>query len=72
MWVKKETCIRKAARELLGVAKDKKHKAKDTWWWNEDVQKAIKEEGDKNWNRHRSPSNMVKYKDAEECKEIRE
>ena len=27
----------------FAVAKGKKKEPKDTWWWNEDVQKAIKE-----------------------------
>jgi hypothetical protein len=31
MWVKMATCIRKMASKV------------DTWWWTEDVQKAIKE-----------------------------
>ena len=42
MWVKMGTCIRKVAREVLGVTKGKKPEAKGTWWWNEDVQRAIK------------------------------
>ena len=40
---KMATHIRKVAREVLGVAKGKKKEPKDTWWWNEDVQKVIKE-----------------------------
>lgn len=60
------TCIRKVAREVLGVTKSKKPEAKDTWWWNEDVQKAIKEKKEcyKRWHHDRSTSNMVKYKEA--------
>lgn len=50
MWVKMAFCIRKVAREVLGVTKGKKQEPKDTWWWNEDVQKAIKEECYKCWH----------------------
>jgi hypothetical protein len=66
MWVKKATCTRKVAREVqvLEATKGKKHEAKDTWWWNEDVQSAIKEECYKSWHHNRSTNNMVKYKEA--------
>ena len=43
MWEKMATCIRKVASEVLGVTKGSGCNSKDTWWWNEDVQKAIKE-----------------------------
>ena len=45
------------------MRKVKKHEGKDTWWWNEDVQKAIKEKDFyKSWHHARSTSNMAKYK----------
>jgi hypothetical protein len=43
MWMKMVTCIRKVALEELGVTKGGKYETKETWWWNEKVQKAIKE-----------------------------
>jgi hypothetical protein len=43
MWVKMATCIRKVALEVFGVTKGSSGESKDTWWWTEDVQKAIKE-----------------------------
>ena len=43
MWVKMATCIRKVASEVFGVNKGSRGEPKDTWWWTEDVQKAIKE-----------------------------
>jgi hypothetical protein len=43
MWMKKVTCIRKVALEEFGVTKGGKHEAKETWWWNEKAQNAIKE-----------------------------
>jgi hypothetical protein len=66
MWVKMVTCIRKVARDVVGVTKGKKHETKDTWWWNEDVQKAFEEKKEcyKSWHHNRSTSNIVKYKEA--------
>jgi hypothetical protein len=43
MWVKMATFIRKVASEVFGVTKGGSVEPKDTWWWTEDVQKAIKE-----------------------------
>ncbi|ONM53905.1 Retrovirus-related Pol polyprotein LINE-1 [Zea mays] len=43
MWVKMATCIRKVVLEVFGVTKGVSDEPKDTWWWIEDVQKAIKE-----------------------------
>jgi hypothetical protein len=43
MWMKMSTCIRKVASEEFGVSKGDKRETKETWWWNEKVQNAIKE-----------------------------
>ena len=43
MWEKMTTNIRKVASEVCGVTKGSGGEAKDTWWWNEEVQRAIKE-----------------------------
>jgi hypothetical protein len=43
MWIKISICIRKMASEEFGVTKGGKHETKEIWWWNEKVQKAIKE-----------------------------
>jgi hypothetical protein len=42
MWMKMSTCIRKVALEEFRVSKGCRREAKDTWWWNDEVQKAIK------------------------------
>ena len=34
--------IREAAKEILGEASGKCKEAKETWWWNSEVQEAIK------------------------------
>jgi hypothetical protein len=41
--MKMVTCIRKVASKELRVTNGGKREAKGTWWWNEKVQKAIKE-----------------------------
>ena len=43
MWEKMATNIQKVASEVCGVTKGSGGEAKDTWWWNEEVQRAIKE-----------------------------
>jgi hypothetical protein len=43
MWMKITTCIRKVASEELRVTKGGKRETKETWWWNENMQKVIKE-----------------------------
>ena len=43
MWETMATNIRKVASEVCGVTKGSGGEAKDTWWWNEEVQRAIKE-----------------------------
>jgi hypothetical protein len=43
MWMEMTTCIRKVASEEFVVTKGGKREAKETWWWNENVQKTIKE-----------------------------
>jgi hypothetical protein len=54
------------ASEEFGVTKGGKREAKETWWWNKKVQKAIKEK--KEWFRrmhlNRSADNVERYKVA--------
>ena len=43
MWEKMVTNIQKVASEVCRVIKGSGDEAKDTWWRNEEVQRAIKE-----------------------------
>jgi hypothetical protein len=54
------------ASEEFGVTKGGKREAKETWWWNEKVQKAIKERKDCFRRTHldRSADNVEWYKVA--------
>ena len=69
MWTSMATCLRKVAVEEFGVTKGSRREAKDTWWWNDEVQKAIKEK--KVCFKHlfldRSVANMEKYKVAKKA-----
>jgi hypothetical protein len=66
MWMGMTTCIRKVASEEFGVTKGGKHKTKETWWWNEKVQKAIKKKKEYFRRMHldRSADNAEWYKVA--------
>jgi hypothetical protein len=66
MWVKMTTYIRKVALEVFGVTKGINDEPKDTWWWTEDVQKAIKEKKEcyRSLFDDRSAVNIERYKVA--------
>ena len=66
MWVKMATCVRKAESEVFGVTKGSSGEPKDTWWWTEDVQKAIKEKKEcyRSLFHDRSAVNIERYKVA--------
>jgi hypothetical protein len=65
MWKEMTTPIRKVTIEVLGVIRGNKHEPKDTWWWNDDVQKTISEKKEcyKRLHRNRSDENIQKYKE---------
>nr|CAB3464536.1 unnamed protein product [Digitaria exilis] len=68
MWLKMATCVRKVAAEVLGVSRGGKQEGKDTWWWNEEVQRAIKEkEWFKRLHLDRSAANIEGYKVAKKA-----
>ena len=67
--VKMATCIHKVASEEFGVSMGRRSEDKDTWWWNDDVQKAIKEKKDcfRRLYLDRSADNIEKYKMAKKA-----
>ena len=66
MWEKMATNIRKVASEVCEVTKESGREAKDTWCWNEKVQRAIKEKKQcyRSLYHDRSVDNIEKYKVA--------
>jgi hypothetical protein len=66
MSMKMVTCIRKVASKEFRVTKGGKHETKETWWWNEKVQTAMKEKKDcfRHMHLDRSVDNVERYKVA--------
>jgi hypothetical protein len=66
MWLKMATCVRKVASEVFGVSRGCKREAKDTWWWNDEVQRAIREKKEcfKRLHHDKSVANIEGYKIA--------
>jgi hypothetical protein len=66
MWMNISTYIRKVASEEFGVTKGGKRETKETWWWNEKVQNAIKEKKEcfRRMHLDRSLDNVKRYKVA--------
>ncbi|PWZ33556.1 Craniofacial development protein 2 [Zea mays] len=64
MWRKMVMCIRKIASEEFELSQGNRREVKDTWWWNEDVQKAIKEKKDcyKRLHHDKCAENIEKYR----------
>jgi hypothetical protein len=66
MWKEMTTHIQKVAIEVFGVTRGNKREPKDTWWWNDDVQKTIsekyKKECYKRLHHNMSDENIQKYK----------
>jgi hypothetical protein len=72
MWMKMSTCIRKVDSEEFGVTKWGKRETKETWWWNEKVQNAIKEKKECFTRMHldRSVDNVERYKVAKKTTKL--
>ena len=62
MWLKMATCVRKVASEVFDVSRGGKQEGKDTWWCNDEVQRAIKEECFKRLHLDKSAGNIEGYK----------
>ncbi|GJN12494.1 hypothetical protein PR202_ga30776 [Eleusine coracana subsp. coracana] len=60
------TCDLTVASEVFGVSRGGKQEAKDTWWWNDKVQRAIKEKKEcfKRLHLDKSATNIEGYKIA--------
>ena len=69
MWLRMATCVRKVASEVFGVNRGGKQEVKDTWWWNDEVQRAIKEKKEcyKRLYLDKSAANIEGYKIAKKA-----
>ncbi|CAB3249881.1 unnamed protein product [Arctia plantaginis] len=63
-WSEMANYIRKIAREVLGETKGKGIIERDTWWWSDEVQKALKEKKDafKAWKNEKVCERMKEVK----------
>ncbi|XP_042493140.1 uncharacterized protein LOC122072793 [Macadamia integrifolia] len=57
------TSIKEVAKEVLGLTKGGRHIPRKTWWWNNEVQAAIKIKKDcfKTWQRTKEPDDRARY-----------
>jgi hypothetical protein len=64
MWLKMATCVRKVASEVFGVSRGGKKEVKETWWLNEEVQRAIKKKKEcfKRLHLDKSATNIEGYR----------
>ena len=64
-WNKTVEMLRKTAETVLGVTFGKRKGDKETWWWNEEVQKSIKEkkEAKKAWDKIRDENTKKVYRE---------
>ncbi|PAN41245.2 hypothetical protein PAHAL_8G022300 [Panicum hallii] len=71
MWLKMATYVRKVASEVFGVSRGGKQEVKETWWWNDGVQRAIKEKKEcfKRLHLDKSATNIEGYKLAKRSSE---
>ena len=71
-WDKTAEMLRKTAETVLGVTFGKRKGDKETWWWNEEVQKSIKEkkEAKKAWDKIRNENTKKIYKEKKREREI--
>ena len=53
------------AKEILGETSGGKYVERESWWWNDDVQKAVKEKRDsfKKWQRSRTTEDLADYRE---------
>ncbi|XP_063897728.1 uncharacterized protein LOC135118786 [Helicoverpa armigera] len=75
-WSGMATCIRKAARSILGESKGNGVIEKETWWWVEEVQSVLKEKKMKfkEWQRTEDNDDSEKARkkaEYDECKQRR-
>ena len=64
-WDKTAEMLRKTAETVLGVTFGKQKGDRETWWWNEEIQKSIKEnkEAKKAWDKIRDENTKKIYKE---------
>ena len=65
-WIELRNNIMEAGKEVCGIISGKRRrKGKETWWWNVEVQRAIKEKKEKykKWQRTREEEDRAAYRE---------
>lgn len=59
IWNEMTSSIKRVAKKVLGESRGKAHPSKKTWWWNKEVQTAIRAKRfcSKAWQKTRSMKN---------------
>ncbi|KAK3556835.1 hypothetical protein QTP70_022272, partial [Hemibagrus guttatus] len=66
-WETTAEVIRETGRNVLGVSSGRRKEAKETWWWNEEVQDSIQRKrlAKKKWDMDRTEENRKEYKELQ-------
>ena len=66
IWVDMKEIVVPAAAEVCGRTSGNEHQEKETWWWNQDVQTAVKEKGiaRRNWEEDNNHQTREEYRRA--------
>ncbi|KAK3517909.1 hypothetical protein QTP70_027300 [Hemibagrus guttatus] len=66
-WETTAEVIRETGRKVLGVSSGRRKEAKETWWWNEEVQDSIQRKrlAKKKWDMDRTEENRQEYKELQ-------
>ena len=64
-WTTTAKVVRDTARKVLGVSSKQRKEDKETWWWNEEVQKSIRKKRleKKRWDMQRDDESKQEYKE---------
>ncbi len=71
-WSKLSSSMLEAAKQVFGTTKGQRRKERETWWWNEEVQTAVKDKKTAfgNWQKDRQ-DNALKITYKAMCKETK-
>jgi len=64
MWEDMSSVIRKVAKEICGESRGGRLDSRETWWWNDEVQQAIKTKKEcyKRWFKDKNETNLEEYR----------
>ena len=71
VWRRMATCVKNIAKEVVGETKSRIPEHKQTWWWDEEIQRVVacKKKQFKVWQKSRKREDWVEYKSV--CKIVK-